>query len=92
MHEKILKSSKNPEQLVSKCLEMPLEEVRLNQRRIDGTNCTYYWNPARGGLQMIMSDTGEMLIATSAISFTELYTAYTAGKRNGEELIRKYSE
>ncbi|MCD7733204.1 MAG: hypothetical protein LUH56_07175 [Oscillospiraceae bacterium] len=46
---------------------------------IDGM---FFWNPVRGGLQVLIGATGEKLAANSSLSFEQILTAFQKGKRN----------
>ena len=66
---------------VSKLLELTKEETENNKKNIDD-NLTYYWNPSRGGLSVIVDIDGNFLAATSSISFEELLKEFKKGDKN----------
>ena len=68
--------------LASELLKMSPEDVVKNSKRIPEINGTYYWNPVRGGLHVIVTDSGERLGAASSISYEKLLAAFQSGKRN----------
>lgn len=66
---------------VSKILDLSVEEVVKNSKKIDD-NLTYYWNPARGGVSLITDAEGNYLAATSSINFEELLEQFKNGEKN----------
>lgn len=68
---------------VSKILDMHHNEVKKNSKRIPEENATYYYNPARGGKCVIVSDDGSYLSATSSVNFERHLEEFKAGRRNG---------
>ena len=66
---------------VSKLLELTKEETIKNSKKIDD-NLTYYWNPIRGGISVIVDDKGNYLASSSSINFDELYEEFKKGERN----------
>lgn len=72
--------NKNLDQ-IAKLLQLSLEDLQKHKKVIDN-ELTYYWNPKRGGLHLIVDSAGEKLAATSQISFERLLTDFKDGKRN----------
>jgi len=68
---------------VSKILDMHHNEVKKNSKRIPEENATYYYNPARGGKCVIVSDDGSYLSATSSVNFERHLEEFKTGRRNG---------
>lgn len=68
---------------VSKILDMHYNEVKKNSKRIPEENATYYYNPARGGKCVIVSDDGSYLSATSSVNFDRHLEEFKTGRRNG---------
>ena len=42
---------------------------------------TYYWNPTRGGVGLIINEEGDYLVAGSSVSFEKLLEEYKNGER-----------
>ncbi len=66
---------------VSEILEVSVEETKKNSKIIDD-NLTYYWNPARGGVSVLVDNDGNYLTAVSSLSFEELIEKFKKGNRN----------
>ena len=66
---------------IAKLLKLSPDELQKYKKVIDN-ELTYYWNPQRGGLHLIMSTNGEKLAATSQINFDRLLADFKNGKRN----------
>lgn len=66
---------------VSKLLNLSKEETLKNSKKID-ENLTYYWNPVRGGISLIVDNDGDYLAATSSVNFDELLKEFKTGNRN----------
>ena len=69
---------------IAELLKMSVEELKENNKRLDDIDATYYWNPIRGGLSIIVSSNGEYLAATSAVSFEKHLSEFKNGRRNGK--------
>lgn len=72
------------EQEIEKILELSSSELKKNSKPLDDINATYYWNPAKGGLSIIVSSNGEYLCASSGIGFERLLEEFKSGRRNGK--------
>lgn len=68
---------------ISKILDMHHNKVKKNSKRIPEENATYYYNPARGGKCVIVSDDGSYLSATSSVNFDRHLEEFKTGRRNG---------
>ncbi len=68
-------------------LRITAELAMQHRRELPEKDAVYFYNPARGGLQLIVDNKGEMLIATSAITFDRLYKDFCLGRRNGERAM-----
>ena len=66
---------------IAELLQLSIEDLQKYKNVIDN-ELTYYWNPKRGGLHLILNTNGEKLEATSQISFDRLLTDFKNGKRN----------
>ena len=65
---------------ISEILKMSREETIKNSRAIEG-GLTYYWNPVRGGVQLIIDENGDYLGAGSSVNFEQLLEEYKKGER-----------
>ncbi len=66
---------------VSKILELSKEDTLKNSKKIDN-NLTYYWNPMRGGISLIVDDKGNYLAAVSCVNYDKLLKDFKNGQRN----------
>ncbi len=66
---------------VSALLKLSKEETEKNCKKID-ENLTYYWNPVRGGISLIVDNEGNYLAATSSVNFDDLLEEFKTGNRN----------
>jgi hypothetical protein len=66
----------------SEILKISTEEAKKNFKHIPDEDAFFFWNPVRGGLQMIIKDDGEKLVLGSAFSFDKVLAMFREGKRN----------
>ena len=66
---------------VSELLKLSKEETEKNSKKIDD-NLTYYWNPIRGGISVIVDNEGNYLAAISSVNFDELLKEFKNGEKN----------
>ena len=66
---------------VSEKLELTREETMNNSKVIDD-ELTYYWNPIRGGKNLIVNKKGDYLMAGSGVGFGRLLEEYKKGEKN----------
>lgn len=69
-------------EIAARALHITAQDAQKHCKVIDGVNAYYFWNPVRGGLAVIVSETGEKLSATSSVSFERHLQAFLSGKRN----------
>ena len=69
-------------QLAAKRIGITVDEAEKNCKELAEFNAYYIWNPIRGGKAIIIDNKGEMLGASSAISFEKHLEAFIGGKRN----------
>jgi hypothetical protein len=66
---------------VSELLKLSKEEAEKNSKKIDD-NLTYYWNPIRGGISVIVDNEGNYLAAVSSVNFEELLETFKKGEKS----------
>ncbi|MBR7116824.1 MAG: hypothetical protein IKC87_03850 [Clostridia bacterium] len=66
----------------SEILGVDTETLKGCSKEIAEDALLYYWNPKRGGLHMLIDETGEKLVAGSIISFEKLLEEFRGGRRN----------
>lgn len=66
---------------VSELLKLTKEETIRNSKKIDEIT-TYYWNPNKGGVSVIVGENGNYLAAASSISFEKLLEEFQKGGKN----------
>lgn len=68
---------------IAKILDVSVEELNNNSKRVEEINATFYWNPIRGGNQILVSDDGSYLASNSGVNYEALLEEFKNGKRNG---------
>lgn len=68
--------------LVSEIIQVDKDSLAEYSKELEEIGATYYWNPERGGLSIIINDSGEKLVATSAVNFDMHYRDFCNGRRN----------
>lgn len=63
-------------------IKVSVEEAENHYKEVPEINGYYFWNPVRGGLSVLINSDGEMLAATSSVSFNRHLEAFLGGKRN----------
>ena len=66
----------------AEALHISYEEASKNQKRLEERNATYFWSSAMGGQAVILSDSGERLMAVSAVSPEKHIEAFRQGRRS----------
>ena len=66
---------------LSELLKMSKEETKKNSKELEN-NLTYYWNPERGGISLIVDNEGNYLAAASSVNFDRLLEEFKKGDRN----------
>lgn len=74
--------NKNIIKMASEILNIALDEAEKNYKEISEINAYYFWNPTRGGISIIINESGEKLGATSGVSYEKHLQAFRDGKRN----------
>lgn len=69
-------------EIAAKVMKVPVEEAAKHCKKIEGQDAFYFWNPARGGIAVIVNAQGEKLGATSSVSFERHLKAFLDGRRN----------
>lgn len=75
MNDKLLK-------IAAETLNVSQDIVKKHFKEIPEHDAYYFWNPAKGGLAVIIGKTGEKLGASSGIDFKKHLKAFVEGKRN----------
>ena len=75
MDDRILEIAENT-------IKLSREELLSHYKELPEIEGYYFWNPARGGLSVIVGKDETKLGATSAVSFQKHLLAYKSGKRN----------
>lgn len=68
---------------ITEKLQITIDNLSTNSKRLDDIKATYYWNPIRGGQSIIVSDDGKYLMANSSVDFNKLLEEFKMGKRYG---------
>ena len=68
---------------IAKIIDLPVEQLNEYSKELVDIDATYFWNPARGGVSIIVSNTGKYLVANSSINFEKLLEEFKNGRRNG---------
>ena len=69
---------------IAKLLNISLEELDKNSKVYEDINATFYWNPNRGGKQIIVAEDGSYLGTSSGVNLDSLKEEFINGKRNGD--------
>ena len=69
-------------EIAAKVMKVPFEQAEKHNKKIPEIDAYYFWNPARGGIAVIVSSAGEKLGATSSVSYERHVAAFVAGRRN----------
>ena len=67
---------------VSEILGISVEEAQKNSKPLPEENAFYFWNPIRGGRQIIIKENEEKLVIGSSFSFDKMLAMFREGKRN----------
>lgn len=69
-------------EIAAKAMKVSLEDAMQHYKVLDDIHAYYFWNPMRGGISVIVDDSGEKLAAASAVNFERHKAAFVSGKRN----------
>ncbi len=69
-------------EIAAKCLKIPAEEAELHWKPVPEIGGYYFWNPARGGLSVLINEQGEHLTATSSVRFERHVQVFLEGRRS----------
>ncbi len=69
-------------ELAAAKIKVSVEDAEKHYKEVPEINGYYFWNPVRGGLSVLINSDGEMLAATSSVSFHRHLEAFLGGKRN----------
>jgi len=68
--------------IASEVLKIPIEEVSKNSKPLSEIDAFYFWEPVKGGRQVIINENGEKLAAGSRLNLNDMIIAFISGKRN----------
>ncbi|MBQ6908075.1 MAG: hypothetical protein IJQ28_06830 [Clostridia bacterium] len=68
--------------IAASVMKITPEEAEKHYTKIENIDAYYFWNPARGGISVIVAENGEKLGATSSVSYERHIEAFLNGKRN----------
>lgn len=69
-------------EIAAQVMKVPVEEAEKHCKSIPDTDAYYFWNPARGGIAVIVAKNGEKLGATSSVSYERHVKEFLNGRRN----------
>ena len=69
-------------EIAAKTIKSSVEDAEKHNKYLDDLGAYYFWNPSRGGISVIIRESGEKLAATSSISLEKHKLAFASGKRN----------
>ena len=69
-------------EIAAHAIKVPIEEAQKHCKPVAEINGYFIWNPARGGLSVLINAQGERLVATSSVSFEKHLRVFQEGKRN----------
>ena len=74
----------NPEiiKLAAEAMHVEPETAEKNCKEIPEHGLYYFWNPVRGGIAVLINESGEKLAAGSAVRFERHLQAFLDGRRN----------
>ncbi|MGY4645721.1 hypothetical protein [Cellulomonas sp. URHB0016] len=73
--------------LASRLLRIPLDVALENSRDLDDVDAFFYWEPTRGGGQIIVGHDESVLFGISALSMQQMVEAFAAGRRTDLSLF-----
>lgn len=73
---------KNIIKIATEYMKVTAEIAEKHYKEIQEINAYYFWNPARGGISVIVNSEGEALGATSSVSFDRHLEEFKKGRRN----------
>ena len=73
---------KNIIKIAAEHMKVTAEIAEKHYKEIHEINAYYFWNPARGGISVIVNSEGEVLGATSSVSFDRHLEEFKKGRRN----------
>ena len=68
-------------ELASTLLRLPVDQVLAYSREIPDIDAFFYWQPVRGGAQLIVGRDGTVLFGVSALNLDEMVVRFAAGHR-----------
>lgn len=74
-------------ELASRLLRIPLEVALENSTDLTEVDGFFYWEPVRGGGQIIVGRDESVLFGISALSVQQMVEAFAAGRRTDRSLF-----
>lgn len=68
--------------IAAEALNISLDQAMEHSRALEDYGAIYIWNPARGGLAVIVANDGSKLVANSAVNFDDHLQTFIDGRRN----------
>ena len=69
-------------QIAAEALNISVDQAAEHSRTLGEYGAIYAWNPARGGLAVIVANDGSKLVAGSAVNFDDHLKTFIDGRRN----------
>lgn len=69
-------------EIAAKAIKTSVKEAEMHQKEVPEIGGWYVWDPARGGIAVLINAAGEKLAATSGVSFEKHLKAFQDGRRN----------
>lgn len=69
-------------EIAAETMKVSLEVAKKNYKKLPEHSAYYFWNPIRGGISVIIGESGEKLGAVSGVGFQRHLQAFLEGKRN----------
>lgn len=74
--------NKNIIKIAAEHMKVSVDIAEKHYKEISEINAYYFWNPARGGISVIVNSEGEALGAASSVNFDRHLEEFKKGRRN----------
>jgi hypothetical protein len=68
-------------ELVSRLLRCPVEDALRYSREVPEIDAFFYWQPVRGGAQLLVARDGSVMFGISALPMAEMINLFKSGER-----------